>query len=33
MAELKFKPVCHSHKDFLVRAASSEGFVEAYARR
>lgn len=30
MAELKFKPVRHSHKEFLAEAATREGFVEAY---
>lgn len=30
MAELKFKPVRHSHKAFLGKAAAREGFVEAY---
>jgi DNA-binding XRE family transcriptional regulator len=30
MAELKFKPVRHSHREFLARAASREGFAEAY---
>lgn len=30
MAELKFKPVRHSHKDFLAKAATRNGFVEAY---
>jgi len=31
MAELKFKPVRHSHQEFLARAANREGFAEAYA--
>jgi DNA-binding XRE family transcriptional regulator len=30
MAELKFNPVRHSHKEFLARAATRKGFVEAY---
>ncbi len=30
MAELKFKPVRHSHKEFLSKAAAREGFAEAY---
>jgi DNA-binding XRE family transcriptional regulator len=30
MAELKFKPVRHSHKEFLEKAASRKGFSEAY---
>ena len=30
MAELKFKPVRHSHKEFLAKAAAREGFVEAH---
>jgi DNA-binding XRE family transcriptional regulator len=30
MAELKFKPVRHSHKAFLAKAATRKGFVEAY---
>lgn len=30
MSELKFKPVRHNHKDFLAKAATREGFVEAY---
>lgn len=30
MPELKFKPVRHRHKDFLAKAATREGFVEAY---
>src|SRR3989338_6649907 len=30
MAELKFKPVRHSHKEFLEKAATRKGFVEAY---
>lgn len=30
MTELKFKPVRHSHKDFLAKAAGRKGFVEAY---
>ncbi len=30
MTELKFKPVRHSHKEFLAKAATHKGFVEAY---
>ncbi len=30
MTEVKFKPVRHSHKEFLAKAATREGFVEAY---
>jgi DNA-binding XRE family transcriptional regulator len=30
MAELKFNPVRHTHKEFLARAATRKGFVEAY---
>jgi hypothetical protein len=30
MTDLKFKPVRHSHKAFLVKAAARKGFVEAY---
>ena len=30
MAELKFKPVRHSYKDFLAKAATRKGFAEAY---
>jgi len=30
MAELKFKPVRHSHKEFLAKAAARKGFAEAY---
>lgn len=30
MAELKFKPVRHTHKAFLARAATRKGFIEAY---
>ncbi len=30
MAELKFKPIPHSHKEFLAKAATRKGFVEAY---
>lgn len=30
MAEVEFNPVRHSHKEFLARAASCKGFVEAY---
>lgn len=30
MAELKFNPVRHNHKEFLARAATRKGFVEAY---
>ena len=30
MAELKYKPVTHDHKEFLVKAGESKGFAEAY---
>ncbi len=30
MAELEFKPIRHSHKKFLEKAAGRKGFVEAY---
>src|SRR5574337_173381 len=30
MPELKFKPVRHSHKEFLAKAATRKGFIEAY---
>jgi DNA-binding XRE family transcriptional regulator len=30
MAELKFKPVRHAHEEFLAKAATRKGFVEAY---
>ena len=30
MAELKYAPVRHSHREFLARAANREGFAEAY---
>jgi DNA-binding XRE family transcriptional regulator len=30
MDELKFKPVRHSHKEFLASAATRDGFIEAY---
>jgi DNA-binding XRE family transcriptional regulator len=30
MAELQFKPVRHSHPEFLAKAATRTGFVEAY---
>lgn len=30
MAELKFKPVRHSHEEFLAKAAVRKGFTEAY---
>lgn len=30
MDELKFKPVRHSHKKFLAKAATRKGFAEAY---
>ena len=31
MAELKYKPVPHNHKEFLAKAGSRKGFVESYA--
>ena len=30
MAELKFKPVPHNHKEFLAKASARKGFSEAY---
>jgi DNA-binding XRE family transcriptional regulator len=30
MADLKFKPVPHKHKEFLARAGKRKGFAEAY---
>lgn len=30
MADLKFKPVPHKHKELLARAGKRKGFVEAY---
>jgi DNA-binding XRE family transcriptional regulator len=30
MAELKYKPVAHDHKDFLAKASLRKGFTEAY---
>jgi len=30
MAELKFKPVKHDHKEFLSRARARKGFSDAY---
>ncbi|MDD5559594.1 helix-turn-helix transcriptional regulator [Candidatus Methylomirabilis sp.] len=30
MPELKFKPIRHSHKEFLAKAATRKGFIEAY---
>jgi DNA-binding XRE family transcriptional regulator len=30
MANSKFKPVAHDHKEFLARAAKRKGFTEAY---
>jgi DNA-binding XRE family transcriptional regulator len=30
MAELKFKPVRHSHKEFLAAASTRKGFAEVY---
>ena len=30
MAELKYKPVTHDHKEFLVKARERKGFAEAY---
>ena len=30
MADLKFKPVPHKHKEFLARAGTRKGFAEAY---
>ena len=30
MAELKFKPVAHYHREFLAKASARKGFTEAY---
>ena len=30
MAELKYKPVAHNHKDFLAKASKRKGFAAAY---
>ena len=30
MAELKFKPVVHNHKEFLAKASARKGFTEAH---
>jgi DNA-binding XRE family transcriptional regulator len=30
MADLKFKPVPHKHKEFLAKAGKRKGFAEAY---
>jgi DNA-binding XRE family transcriptional regulator len=30
MAELKYKPVPHNHKEFLAKAGTRKGFTEAY---
>ena len=30
MAELKYKPVPHNHKEFLARASTRKGFDDAY---
>ena len=30
MPELKFKPVRNGHKEFLAKAATHKGFIEAY---
>jgi DNA-binding XRE family transcriptional regulator len=30
MANLKFKPVAHDHRDFVARASARKGFAEAY---
>jgi DNA-binding XRE family transcriptional regulator len=30
MAELKYKPVTHDHKEFLAKARERKGFTEAY---
>ncbi len=30
MAELKYRPVPHNHKEFLARAGARKGFAEAY---
>ncbi len=30
MAELKYKPVPHNHKEFLAKASARKGFAKAY---
>lgn len=30
MAELKYKPVPHNHKEFLAKAGTRKGFDDAY---
>ena len=30
MAEVKYKPVPHNHKEFLAKASARKGFAEAY---
>jgi len=30
MAELKYKPVSHNHKEFMAKANTRKGFTEAY---
>jgi len=30
MAELKYRPVAHSHKEFLAKASKRKGFASAY---
>ena len=30
MAELKYKPVPHNHKEFLAKASARKGFTDAY---
>lgn len=30
MAELKYKPVAHNHKEFLAKASKRKGFAAAY---
>jgi DNA-binding XRE family transcriptional regulator len=30
MADVKYKPVRHTHREFLARAAARKGFTEAY---
>jgi len=30
MAELKYKPVAHDHKEFLAKARERKGFTDAY---
>ena len=30
MAELKYKPVAHDHKEFLAKAGKRKGFAAAY---